>query len=145
MSFDFVFSLYSLNELDLGDNARTLIDYLERNGAPRCPSDGNPAEWMLSVTKPASQNSEPQLDWSQIWRSSPECKQVKEELAQLKQRASNQALTTSLITVDDSQHREFVAPFSAQFWQVLKRVSKHFYRSPSYIYSKAALVVLSVS
>ncbi|PLB46038.1 hypothetical protein P170DRAFT_458215 [Aspergillus steynii IBT 23096] len=128
---------------ELGSNARTLINYLEYNGAPKCPPNGNPAEWMLSVTEPASQKSDTQLDWSQIWRSSPEYRQTKEELAQLKQRSANQALSTSLTATSDSQHHEFVASFPAQFWQVLKRVSKHFYRSPSYIYSKAALVALS--
>ncbi|KAH8423632.1 uncharacterized protein LDX57_001391 [Aspergillus melleus] len=128
---------------ELGDNARTLIDYLERNGAPRCPSDGNPAEWMLRVTEPVSENSATQLEWSRIWRSSPEYQQMKDELARLKQHATGRALNSPLRDTDNSQHHEFVASFSTQFWQVLKRVSKHFYRSPGYIYSKVALVALS--
>jgi len=31
----------------LGDDSHTMIKYFESNGAPRCPKDKNPAEYML--------------------------------------------------------------------------------------------------
>lgn len=34
---------------DIGRNSKTLMDYFERNGGPKCPPDANPAEHMLEV------------------------------------------------------------------------------------------------
>lgn len=34
---------------EFGYQCQTLINYFERNGAPKCPADANPAEWMLHV------------------------------------------------------------------------------------------------
>jgi len=39
---------------------------------------------------------------------------------------------------------EFAAPFGLQFWEVTKRVFEQYWRTPSYIYSKAALSIGSV-
>lgn len=34
---------------ELGHDSRTLLDYLEKNGAKRCPPKTNPAEYMLKM------------------------------------------------------------------------------------------------
>lgn len=34
---------------EIGRNSRTLLNYFERNGGPKCPSGANPAEHMLEV------------------------------------------------------------------------------------------------
>ncbi|TDZ74967.1 ZEB2-regulated ABC transporter 1 [Colletotrichum trifolii] len=118
---------------DIGPNARVMIDYLESNGAPPCPADANPAEWMLKVTT----LSEDGPNWFDIWRSSPEYRSVKDELGLLRQLAANQSLES-----DQASDHEFVTSFSTQLAQVLLRTAKHFWRSPVYIWSKLTLTVL---
>ncbi|KAL8846348.1 MAG: hypothetical protein Q9221_008555 [Calogaya cf. arnoldii] len=68
---------------DLGDSAKTIINYFERNGARPCGRNENPAEWMLQVTNAASTQ-----DWSAIWNNSKEREGVKAELARLKEHFS---------------------------------------------------------
>ncbi|KAF3807378.1 ZEB2-regulated ABC transporter 1 [Colletotrichum gloeosporioides] len=118
---------------EIGTNARIMIDYLERNGAPPCPPDANPAEWMLKVTT----LSEDGPNWFEVWRSSAEYQDVKEELRLLRQLAeghTNQG--------DPSSEHEFVTSFWTQFVQVFSRTAKHFWRSPVYIWSKLTLTIL---
>ncbi|KAF7560227.1 hypothetical protein G7046_g3935 [Stylonectria norvegica] len=126
---------------DLGQKFTQLLEYLERNGAPPCPANANPAEYMLQIIKPATDGAK-SADWHEIWRNSPEYDLVKEELARLN---ALSAPDTTSSSPDDthSQHYEFVASFSTQFWQVLIRTWNHFWRSPNYIWSKIALTVLS--
>lgn len=130
-----------MRKAELGPNSSTLVNYLERNGAPKCPSDANPAEWMLEHTVPG----EGALDWFATWRSSPEYSEVQAELQRLRDRATWTGPVTVTQLVDASQHREFVAPITVQSWEVLKRTATHYWRSPTYIYSKASLAFLSVS
>ncbi|KAM0421142.1 hypothetical protein ACHAPT_011034 [Fusarium lateritium] len=128
---------------DLGDESKTLLEYFERNGAPPCPSDANPAEYMLQIIQP-SVDDEEDIDWHQVWRNSPEFKGVKEELGRLNSLPSTQPANSSAFADGDaSQHEEFVASFSTQFREVLIRTWKHFWRSPTYIWSKTILIVLS--
>jgi hypothetical protein len=130
-----------MRKAELGPNSSTLVSYLERNGAPKCPSDANPAEWMLESTAPG----EGALDWFGTWRSSSEYKEVQAELQRLRDRANRSNPATEIQQVDASQHREFVAPITVQYWEVFKRTATHYWRSPTYIYSKASLAILSVS
>lgn len=127
---------------DLGPKSRTLIDYFESNGADKCPADANPAEWMLDVIKPSTEEDSA-IDWHQTWRNSREFVEVKAELTRLRGLASNKA-TSANIDDHPSQHDEFVTSFRTQFWQVLKRTWMHFWRSPTYIWSKTTMILLSV-
>ena len=34
---------------EIGERSATMTSYFERNGAPACPAEANPAEWMLEV------------------------------------------------------------------------------------------------
>src|SRR5207302_5226312 len=36
----------------IGDNGTTIIEYFERNGAPKAAPDANPAEYILEVGSP---------------------------------------------------------------------------------------------
>ncbi|KAF5019292.1 hypothetical protein F66182_8710 [Fusarium sp. NRRL 66182] len=125
---------------DLGNNSSALIEYFERNGAPSIPADANPAEWMLEVIKPPQDGSDG-INWYQVWRDSPEYQETKKELSRLRALAS--CTETTSVADDKSQHQEFVASFTTQFWEVMVRVSKHFWRSPVYMWSKTALIALS--
>lgn len=101
---------------------------------------------MLNVIKPTNESSEA-LDWHKIWRSSPEFADVKKELARLNALQSTQQpqATDALSSGHDSQHQEFVSSFWTQFREVLIRTWKHFWRSPTYLWSKIILIVLAVS
>ncbi|KAJ2826531.1 ATP-binding cassette transporter snq2 [Coemansia erecta] len=61
---------------DIGDDARTLISYFERNGAPQCPASANPAEYILDVAGKAGSA----IDWPQMWRDSPESQAARSEV-----------------------------------------------------------------
>jgi hypothetical protein len=107
--------------------------------------DANPAEWMLQILEPPTDGSKGP-EWYQIWRDSPEYHAVKKELGRLRALpAASPAKYDGATHGDKSQHQEFVASFWTQFREVLLRTSKHFWRSPTYIWSKITLITLSVS
>ncbi|KAM5441671.1 Multidrug resistance protein [Microsporum ferrugineum] len=122
---------------DIGDNSQILIDYFESNGAIACPLGANPAEWMLEAIG-AAPGSSSDIDWHQIWRSSPEYRAVQEELARLKAKGLDQSPDDAH---NSASYNEFAAPLSQQFLVVTERVFQHTWRSPSYIYSKLLLCI----
>lgn len=127
---------------EIGDNSQTLTEYFERNGAPPCPSGGNPAEWMLEVIG-ATPGSFSDVDWHQTWRSSPEYKTIQDELARLR------ALGTGRSSKDEkndlASYHEFAAPLWQQFLVVTQRVFQQSWWTPSYVYSKLLLCIVSSS
>lgn len=130
---------------DIGENSSILTTYFEREGASPCPKDANPAEWMLEVIG-AAPGSHTDIDWHKTWRESPEYVQTHKELERLKTESPNLALTRTRTNPNNKKvFAEFAAPFSVQMWEVSKRVFEQYWRTPSYIYSKAALCICSVS
>lgn len=127
---------------DIGEDSRILTTYFEKNGAPKCSADANPAEWILDVIG-AAPGTATDIDWHEIWRNSPELLAVKEELAGMKTNATRarESNTGSQVI----QYHEFAAPFLLQLWQVTLRVFQQYWRSPSFIHSKLWLCLLSVS
>lgn len=122
---------------DIGENSKTLTSYFERNGAPACPPEANPAEWMLDAIG-AAPGSSTDVDWFQTWRNSPEYRDVHAEFEQLK----NGAPESSHLIEDQQSYREHAASFPTQLYEVTSRVFQQYWRTPSYIYSKTALCVL---
>ncbi|KAJ5995433.1 hypothetical protein N7481_002410 [Penicillium waksmanii] len=128
---------------DLGCGASTLIRYLEKNNATPCPAGANPAEWMLQVIEPHT-NGTNGPDWHRIWLDSPEFQAVKEELYHLRTpHATDRTNYDGITNENSSQHQEFVASFWSQFGLVLRRTWTHLWRSPTYIWSKTILILLS--
>lgn len=126
---------------EVGENSRVLANYFERNGGPKCPTDANPAEWMLEVIG-AAPGSHTDKDWHEIWRNSPEYQKTQEHLEHLKSERPKEAAPAA--TPDDKEsYREFAAPFGQQLWEVTLRVFQQYWRTPSYIYSKTALCLFS--
>jgi len=122
---------------DLGDNSATLIDYFEKYGAPKCPPEANPAEWMLEVIG-AAPGSHANQDYHQVWLNSTEYKAVNAELDRME---------TELARIpeieDPERSKSYAANFFTQLWLVLKRVCEQNWRTPSYTYSKFLLTVAS--
>ena len=122
---------------DLGKNAETLIKYFEANGAPKCPPEANPAEWMLEVIG-AAPGSHASQDYHEVWKNSKQYRRVQKELSKME--ADLSALPRSS---DKESRREFAAGFGTQYYEVTKRVFEQYYRTPVYIWSKVFLVVIS--
>jgi ATP-binding cassette, subfamily G (WHITE), member 2, PDR len=128
---------------EIGKSASTLISYFERNGGFPCPKNANPAEWMLEVIG-AAPGSTTDVDWFSTWRESPEFHKIHRELENIK--AERLAATEGAIqSSDKKEFAEFAAPFRVQMLEVQKRVFQQVWRTPSYIYAKAALCTFSVS
>jgi ABC-type multidrug transport system permease subunit len=124
---------------EIGESSKTLASYFERNGAPPLPAGANPAEWMLEVIG-AAPGSHSDVDWPVVWRDSPERRGVLDHLADLKSTLSQKDIDVSSNPAD---YREFAAPFGVQLYECLQRVFSQYWRTPSYIYSKAALCIFT--
>ncbi|KAK6360775.1 hypothetical protein TWF730_006897 [Orbilia blumenaviensis] len=122
---------------EVGENSRTLLDYFARNGGAPCPANDNPAEYMLEVIG-AAPGTRSDIDWPSVWKQSPEYREVRAELTRLRNLINHPSPIADEVV---SGHQQFAAPFSAQLFQVLKRVFQQYWRTPSYIYSKVLLAV----
>ncbi|PLB43646.1 ABC transporter CDR4 [Aspergillus steynii IBT 23096] len=123
---------------EIGENSSTLSSYFERNGAKVLQAGENPAEWMLEVTG-AAPGSHSEIDWFRVWRESLEYVRMKEHLAELKTSLSAKPQEKP----DPKSLREFAAPFYEQLWECLVRIFAQYYRTPVYIWSKAALCIFT--
>ena len=97
----------------------------------------NPAEWMLDVigAAPGSKNT---IEWPQVWRDSPEKAQIRVTLGEMREELRDRPVDD-----DPTSLREFAEGFSLQLYAVSKRVFQQYWRTPSYLYSKALLCVAS--
>jgi ATP-binding cassette subfamily G (WHITE) protein 2 (PDR) len=92
---------------------------------------------MLEVIG-AAPGSHTEIDWHQTWRESSEYQDVQAELSRLK---AEGAAGGDTHTDNAESYREFAAPFGQQLRIATTRVFQQYWRTPSYIYSKAALVI----
>ncbi|KAJ4267167.1 Multidrug resistance protein [Fusarium torreyae] len=122
---------------DIGKNSEKLTGYFEKNGSEPCPKGENPAEWMLEVIG-AAPGSHTEIDWHQAWRDSPEYQEVQTELHRLKAEGGG---ADAVHDNSAESYREFAAPFWEQLRIATQRVFQQYWRTPSYIYSKAALCI----
>ncbi|KAF2845347.1 BcATRO, ABC transporter [Plenodomus tracheiphilus IPT5] len=126
---------------EIGKNSTILQSYFERNGARGLLPEENPAEWMLSIVG-AAPGSSTDVDWHSAWRTSAEYNEMKATLAEMRGASLNNFSPPSPET-DHASSKEFAAPLTLQFREVTLRVFQQYWRTPSYIYSKAALCILS--
>lgn len=125
---------------DIGPKSQLLTRYFESKGARRCGAEENPAEWMLDIigAAPGSQNT---IDWPQEWQDSQERQRIKATLIEMKEKLAQRQ---EGVKKDPAALQEFAAPFSDQLYIVTKRVFEQYWRTPSYLYSKALLCTSSV-
>ncbi|ETI20753.1 hypothetical protein G647_07095 [Cladophialophora carrionii CBS 160.54] len=117
---------------DIGQNSRTLLDYFEMNGAARCPDEANPAEYMLDIC-----GKKADRDWSEVWKASPEAKEVQAELDRIHETKRSEP------AADSSNPSEFAMPLTSQMYYVTQRVFQQYWRTPSYISGKFLLGIMS--
>ncbi|OLN93267.1 ATP-binding cassette transporter CGR1 [Colletotrichum chlorophyti] len=119
---------------EIGRNANVLVDYFIRNGGPRPKKGENPAEYILDQVRNSSKNG---VDWPNTWRQSIEYKEVKAHLARLK--VDIRSIQKTKHTTQQQEDLPFAAPLRTQLSEVTRRVAQHYWRTPSYIYSKILL------
>lgn len=122
---------------DLGKNFTTLINYFEKYGAPKCPPEANPAEWMLEVIG-AAPGSKANQDYYDVWLKSSEFQEMNLELDLMLEELVKKPLDD-----DPDRLKPYAAPYWEQYLFVTKRVFEQNWRTPSYLYSKFLLVVTS--
>jgi ATP-binding cassette subfamily G (WHITE) protein 2 (PDR) len=120
---------------DLGKNSQTLIDYFEKYGAPKCPPQANPAEWMLHVIG-AAPGSHANQDYHEVWLNSSERQDVKRELEEMERELVK-------VPMENTIKSSFAAPLWLQYVVVTTRVFQQYWRSPSFVWSKLFLSISS--
>eukprot|EP00026_Physarum_polycephalum_P000540 Phypoly_transcript_00541.p1 GENE.Phypoly_transcript_00541~~Phypoly_transcript_00541.p1 ORF type:complete len:1444 (+),score=259.70 Phypoly_transcript_00541:181-4512(+) len=121
---------------DIGPNSRVMLDYFERNGAPKCEDSENPAEYILRAIG-AGVSSKVTQDWPATWKASPESHEVHAELARIEQQGLASARSRT-----HRVHREFATSATYQFWEVYKRINLVWWRNPTYNYGRVMLAVI---
>ncbi|KAL7309594.1 ATP-binding cassette transporter snq2 [Mucor circinelloides] len=107
---------------EIGEDARVMIDYFEKNGGPKCSPAANPAEYILEVVGAGTAGKAKQ-DWAEVWEHSEEAKQLEQELEAVHQNADQNPQRHALT---------YATPMWTQFWLVHKRMALAYWRSPDY-------------
>ena len=115
---------------DIGKDAVVLLEYFRKNGAI-CPSNANPAEWMLDVIGAGQAPRIGSRDWGDIWRTSSELADTKETIHRVK--AERIAEVGSHRKTDES---EYATPLWHQIKIVNRRTQLSFWRSPNYGFTR---------
>ena len=115
---------------DIGKDAYVLLDYFRRHGAD-CPSDANPAEWMLDAIGAGQAPRIGDRDWADIFSDSPELANIKDRISQMK--TERLAEVGSNIKTDE---KEYATPLRHQLKIVQKRTNLAFWRSPNYGFTR---------
>ncbi|KAI1498627.1 ABC-2 type transporter-domain-containing protein [Biscogniauxia marginata] len=119
---------------DIGPNATTLISYFEKNGAEKCDTDANPAEWILNMSATSTKKAADTLSsdyWAQKWSSSQQKADVLRYITELK--------AQSQTALPRTHQQEYATSWFQQMMVVPKRTFQEYWRSPVYLYSKLAL------
>jgi ATP-binding cassette, subfamily G (WHITE), member 2, PDR len=116
----------------LGQDSQTLIRYLQRNGAPNCPKNANPAEYMLDAIGAGAASRSTQ-DWNQLWLQSAEFRQLTSEISTICE-AKRQVPESELM----KDQREYAMSMWTQIVAVTKRTFTSYWRDPNYLLGKYA-------
>ncbi|KAF4578418.1 hypothetical protein EYR36_000225 [Pleurotus pulmonarius] len=114
---------------DIGPDSQVIRDYFAREGAP-CPSNANPAEFMLEAIGAGVSARIGSRDWKDIWLDSPEYQKVRQEIEDIKRAAL--ALPVDNRTTTST----YATPFWYQLKIVVQRNNLSLWRNPEYIFSR---------
>ncbi|KAG4432132.1 hypothetical protein IFR05_012387 [Cadophora sp. M221] len=119
---------------NIGPNSQTLLDYLEKKGAPKCGSEENPAEYMIEIINKSVGDGG--KDWHSIWKSSDEFREVEAEIQRICMETGSELTST---TEDTTGYSEFAMPLWVQVQTVTYRIFQQYWRLPDYIMAKWGL------
>ncbi|PVI00433.1 ABC transporter CDR4 [Periconia macrospinosa] len=126
---------------DIGKDAHVLLDYFRKNGAD-CPSDANPAEWMLDAIGAGSAPRLGSRDWADVWADSEEFAEVKNNIIRTKE-----TRITEVGNAEPQVQKEYATPLWHQIKLVNKRMNLSFWRTPNYgftrLYNHVILALLT--
>lgn len=122
---------------ELGKDSQTLINYFESNGAPRCPRDANPAEWMLEAIGAGNPDYKGQ-DWGDTWQNSKMYQNQSSDMSQMIEQ--RRGVQHSQNIQDD---REYAMPLWTQTVTLVKRSFVAYWRTPNYIMGKMILHIFT--
>ncbi|KAL8826678.1 MAG: hypothetical protein Q9191_003653 [Dirinaria sp. TL-2023a] len=117
----------------VGPESRTVTHYFEQHSNRFCPTSSNPAEWVLQIIH--NQHSDTEMDWSQIWKLSNERCSIK---SHIKEMANLELLSGRR---QPTNQQKYMSPSTSQLQLVTSRLFQHYWRTPSYLYSKASLCI----
>ncbi|KAF9908837.1 hypothetical protein EC991_009356 [Linnemannia zychae] len=117
---------------ELGHDSKDLINYFEKNGAPACSSDANPAEYILDVVNARHSN----LDWPEIWNKSAEKDQLLKDIKATRRPAGSAAATSA------NEGLEYATDSSTQLKYVFRRMAKTYWRLPQYNFGRLFLMLI---
>ncbi|KAJ1723938.1 ATP-binding cassette transporter snq2 [Coemansia erecta] len=121
---------------DLGEDAETLINYFESHGADKCPSDANPAEYILDVV--GSKTTD--VDWPQVWNDSDEHSRTHSEISRINQLKHDNPVEDTEREVDNSRKYARLLPFQLQV--VTRRMFRSHWRDQQYNLTRLALQII---
>ncbi|KAK7464484.1 ATP-binding cassette transporter snq2 [Stygiomarasmius scandens] len=114
---------------DIGSDSHILREYFARYGA-ECPSNVNPAEYMLEAIGAGVTPRVGDRDWKDVWLDSPEYSAVRNEIELIKQRG--------LARPEENKKNTstYATSFLYQLQLVVKRNNLALWRSPDYIFTR---------
>lgn len=112
---------------ELGQDSKTLIDYLQDNGAKKCKPHENPAEYMLEAIGAGDPNYKGQ-DWGDVWEKSSQNQKLTEEIQSIISDRRNASQNEE--ARDD---REYAMPYAQQWLAVVSRGFVAIWRDPPYV------------
>ncbi|KAF5385059.1 hypothetical protein D9615_001097 [Tricholomella constricta] len=118
---------------DIGEDSRIIRDYFARHGA-LCPSNVNPAEFMLEAIGAGVTPRVGDRDWKDIWLDSEECRLAKEEIKAIKERGLAKAEPDRKAM--STWQRLDATSFLYQLKVVVQRNNTALWRSPDYIFTR---------
>ncbi|KAI9930069.1 hypothetical protein MW887_011879 [Aspergillus wentii] len=117
---------------EIGQDSSIMLEYFRRHGAD-CPPDANPAEWMLDAIGAGQARQIGDRDWGDVWCTSVELEQVKQEIAQIKATRSEQVRQSNS---SQKMEQEYATPLWHQLKVVCKRTNLTFWRSRNYGFTR---------
>ena len=111
---------------EVGKDAQTVIEYFGQHGA-YCPTNANPAEFMLDAIGAGQNKRIGSQDWADIWHESAELAGVKAEIADIKRERFQES--SKKFSADD---KEYATPLWHQCLIVCQRACVNMWRSADY-------------
>ncbi|KAG0345844.1 hypothetical protein BG004_002973 [Podila humilis] len=119
---------------ELGHDSVDLINYFQKNGAPSCAADANPAEYILDVVN--ARHSD--LDWPEIWNASPEKAALLKDI----QATRKTGATPSAFDASRDEALEFASDTKMQLRYVFGRMRRTYWRLPEYNFGRVFMMVV---